>query len=103
MSATAQKPERVVVDRVPSGEWHALYLCRATESRTWDWVALFVDVHPDELKYCVCKVAFLFVHPNEYRPDPDRVAQEVWVRIPGKHRNEDRAWEALEEMVSTRH
>jgi hypothetical protein len=103
MSATAQKPDRVVVDRVPCGEWHAIYLCRATESRTWDWVALLVDVHSDDLKHCNCKVAFLFVHPDEYCPDGTRTAQEIWVWIPGKHRSEDRAWSALEDMMAARH
>jgi hypothetical protein len=43
----------------------------------------------------VCKVAFLFVRPNEYRTDGSRLAREVWVRIPGKHGNEDMAWDAL--------
>jgi hypothetical protein len=50
----------------------------------------------------VLKVAFLWVHPDEYRPDPNRVAREIWVRVPGKHRNQDRAWEALEEMMAAR-
>jgi hypothetical protein len=42
-----------------------------------------IDVHPDELKHCLCKTAFLYVHPNEYRPDGSRTAREAWVRIPG--------------------
>ena len=78
MSATAQKPDRMVVDRVPPGEWHAIYLCRATESRTRDCVAVLVDVHPDDLKHCNCKVAFLFVHPDEYCPDG---ARRAWLAI----------------------
>ena len=51
----------------------------------------------------VLAVAFLYVHPNEYRPDGSRTAREAWVRVPGKHRNRDAAWEALEEMIATRH
>ena len=43
---------------------------------------LMVDVHPDELKHCRCKTAFLFVHPNDYKPDGTRTAQEAWVRVP---------------------
>jgi hypothetical protein len=31
----------------------------------WDWCALMIDVHPDELKHCLCKTAFLYVHPNQ--------------------------------------
>jgi hypothetical protein len=27
----------------------------------------------------------------------------TWVRIPGKHRNQDAAWDALEDMIATRH
>jgi len=29
--------------------------------------------------------------------------KSVWLRIPGKHRNEDEALEALENMIATRH
>jgi hypothetical protein len=90
------------LDRPPSG-WFALAVMRK-EWRKWDWVALMIDVHPDELKHCLCKTAFLYVHPNEYRPDGSRTAREAWVRIPGKHRNQDAAWDALEEdMIATRH
>jgi hypothetical protein len=54
-----------------------------TAWRKWDWVALMVDVHPDDL---------------------DRPArQSCWVRIPGKHRNQNAAWDALEDMIATRH
>ena len=62
-------------DRPPSG-WFALDVMRK-ESRKWDWVALMVDVHPDELKHCLFKTAFLYVHPNEYRPDGSRTAREA--------------------------
>src|SRR5438552_14292377 len=88
------------LDQPPAG-WHALGVMRV-QSRKWDWVALMVDVHPDELKYCLCKIAFLYVHPNEYRPDGSRTAREAWVRVPGKHRNEEAAWNAVQEMVATR-
>jgi hypothetical protein len=89
------------LDQVPGEGWFALTVCRK-QSRKWDWVALLVDVPIDELKHCVCKTAFLFVHPDDYRPDGSRIAQEVWVRIPGKHRNGDLAWDALQAMMATR-
>jgi hypothetical protein len=52
------------------------------EWRKWDWVALMIDVHLDDL---------------------DRTTRHTWVRIPGKHRNKDAAWDALEDMIATRH
>ena len=88
-------------DRPPSG-WFVLSVMRE-KPRKWEWVALMVDVHPDELKHCRCKIAFLYVHPSEYRPDENRIAREAWVRIPGKHRNEDAAWDALQDLMTTRH
>jgi hypothetical protein len=89
------------LDRPPAG-WHALDVMRE-QSRKWDWFALVIDVHPDELKHCLCKTAFLYVHPNEYRPDGSRIAQEAWVRVPGKHRNKEAAWDAVQQMLETRH
>jgi hypothetical protein len=88
------------LDRPPTG-WFVLDVMRSN-SRKHDWVALMIDVHPDELKHCRCKIAFLYVRPNEYRPG-SCTAREVYVRIPGKHRNWDAAWDALQELVATRH
>jgi hypothetical protein len=85
--------EMETYDQLPSG-WHVLNVMRC-QSRSWDWVALAVNVHPDALKHYRCKVAFLYVHPDEYRPEAGRVAREALVRIPGKHRTRDAAWEAL--------
>ena len=31
----------------------------------------------------------------------NRTAKEAWVRIPGKHRNADAAWDAMQGMIST--
>jgi hypothetical protein len=90
------------LDRPPPG-WFAIDVMRRDDTGKWDWVALMVDVHPDELKHCLCKSAFLYVHPNDYKPDGSRTAQEVWVRVPGKHRNKEAAWDALEAMFATRH
>ena len=61
--------------------------------------SLMIDVHPDDLKHCQCKVAWLYVHPQDYQPDGRR-AQEAWVRVPGKHRNKDAAWNAFREMLA---
>ena len=55
---------------------------------------------PDDLKHCHCKTAFLYVHPDDYKPDGDRTAQEAWVRVPGKHLNKEAAWNALHGIVS---
>ncbi len=86
----------------PAPGWFALDVMRESE-RKRDWVALMVDVDPDELKTCACEFPALFyVHPKEYRPGP-RKAQQRWLRIPGKHRNKDAAWDALQNMLATRH
>jgi len=89
------------VDRPPAG-WFVLDVLRKGE-RKWDWCALMIDVDHDDLKHCWCKTAFLYVDPNEYRPHEGRIAREVWLLIPGKHRNKEAAWEALEDMLATRH
>jgi hypothetical protein len=76
------------LDRPPAG-WFALDLMKAGSGRKWDWCALMIDVHPGELD-----------------PPPSRgqaPARHVWVRIPGKHRTKVAAWDALEDMIATRH
>jgi hypothetical protein len=86
----------------PAPGWFALDVVRR-EARKRDWVALMIDVHPDDLKTCACEFPALFyVHPKEYRPGP-RKAQQRWLRIPGKHRNKDAAWDTLQELMATRH
>lgn len=97
------------LDRPPAGEWFPLDVMPENEHdrRSRSWIALMVDVEPDDLKHCYCKTAFLYVHPNEYRPIEGRTAREAWVRVPGKHRNKKAAWgaiwDALEELTTTRH
>jgi hypothetical protein len=87
------------LDRPPAG-WHALDVMKERER---DWVALMIDVHPDDLKTCACEFPALFyVHPKTYRPGP-RKAQQRWLRIPGKHRNKHAAWDALQDLLETRH
>ena len=89
-----------ILDKPPAG-WFPLDVMKSGRGRKWDWCALMVDVHPDELKHCRCKTAFLYVHPDDYKPDGQRTAKEAWVRVPGKHRNKDAAWDALYDIMST--
>jgi hypothetical protein len=86
------------LDRPPAG-WFPIDVMKSGSERKWDWVALMVDVHPDELKFYPLKIAFLYVDPDEYRPDPSRTAREAWVRVRGKHRNANAAWDALHDMI----
>ena len=89
------------LDSPPPG-WFVLDVVRQGSLRV-HWVALMVDVDPDELKYCACEFPALFyVHPKDYRPR-HCTAHQAWVRIPGKHKNRDLAWEALQEMMLARH
>jgi hypothetical protein len=94
-------PALEYLDHPPAG-WFALDVVR-TEARKWDWIALMIDVDPDDLATCICAFPALFyVHPKDYRPGT-RTARQHWVRIPGKHKNWDAAWNALEDMIATRH
>ena len=70
------------VDRPPDG-WFVLDVMKLKKLRKWDWLALMIDIDSDD-KHC-------------------RRVREVYVRIPGKHRTYEDAWEAMEEMISTRH
>ncbi|MEI9403383.1 hypothetical protein [Mesorhizobium argentiipisi] len=75
---------RLVFDEMPAG-WFVIDVMRL-KSRSCDWTALMTDTHPDE-------------------DDPHAriFARQCWVRIPGKHRNRDAAWDMLEAMAATRH
>jgi hypothetical protein len=75
------------LDRPPAG-WFALGVMKKHKGR-WDWAALMVDVHPDELRHCLS--------------DGSRTVHEAWVSVSSKHRNEDAAWDALQDMIATRH
>jgi hypothetical protein len=78
------------LDLPPSG-WFVLDVMR-NKARGRDWTALMADFDPDD-----------------YDPDdpnyvgPPANAHDAWVRIPGKHRDRDAAWDALEQMMATRH
>ena len=69
-------------DRPPAG-WFVFEVAR-WEARKRDWVVFMVDIEPD---------------PGG---PLDRRARGVWVRIPGKHRDREAAWDALEDMLATR-
>jgi hypothetical protein len=57
------------LDRPPPG-WFAVDVMRRNDTRKWDWVALMIDVDPDDLKSCTCDFpARFYVHPKEYRPE----------------------------------
>lgn len=93
------KPE--YLNRLAPG-WFALDVMRE-EPRKWDWVALMVDVDPDDLKHCACDFPALFyVYSADYRPG-DRVARQCLFRIPGKHRGSGSAWHALQDAMAQRH
>lgn len=71
------------LDKPPAG-WFVLDVMRQTR-RSWNWVALMVDVDPDEA---------------QARYQQGRKARSCWVRIPGKHRDRDAAWERLQELIA---
>lgn len=86
----------------PTPGWFALDVMRK-KPRKWDWAALMVDVDPDDLKNCACDFPALFyVNPKDYLPGK-RTARQCWVNIPGKHRNRDAAWDALQDVIAARH
>ena len=81
---TPRTPIKLLDRPVPG--WFVLDVMREKE-RGRDRCALMIDVDPDD-----------FIHRRrELRSDC------CWVRIPGKHRNRDAAWDVLEEMMATRH
>jgi len=102
MTASATKPRIEYLDRPAPGNWFVLDVMKKT-SRKWDWVALMVDVDPEDLQYCVCEFPALFyVDPDAHRPG-HREAHQHYLHIPGKHRNVEAAQRALEAMMATRH
>ena len=66
--------------------WFVLAVMRK-EARRWDWVALMIDVHPDDFR--------------AHRANPKEPGR--YVNIPGRHRNRGAAWDALQGMLATRH
>ena len=89
------------LDRPPSG-WFVLDVMKK-DGRKSAWVALMVDIHPDELKTCNCDFpARFYIHPKDFRPE-GRTARQCWVLIPGKHRTRESARDAFDELMATRH
>ncbi|MCW5692931.1 MAG: hypothetical protein KIT48_11260 [Pseudolabrys sp.] len=87
----------------PAPGWFPLDVMQEGNGRKGGWVALMIDVDPDELKHCATEFPALFyVHPKEYQPGP-RKAQQRWLSIPGKHRSKNAAWDALQNLIETRH
>jgi hypothetical protein len=72
------------VNSSPVG-WFVLEVMRI-ETGKWDWVALMIDVDPDDLK----------------KRSLWRTVRQCLVRL-GKHRSRDSAWECLDDMMATRH
>jgi hypothetical protein len=104
MTAEIIKPPMTKIEYldVPASGWFVLDVMREKDRKA-DWVALMVDVDPNNLKNCACDFPALFyVHPDEYRPG-ERAALQRWYRIPGKHRNRAAAYDALETMIAARH
>jgi hypothetical protein len=62
-----KKIEIEYLDAPPIG-WFALDVLPHEDPRKRKWVGLMIDVHPDELKHCRCKMAWLYVHPKDYKP-----------------------------------
>jgi hypothetical protein len=100
--STTNTAEVKYLDRVPPG-WFVLDVMQAGKRKRVHWAALIIDVDPDDLKGCQCDFPALFyVHPKDYKPGTRKTSQG-WFRIPGKYKSKDLAWEALEEMMATRH
>jgi hypothetical protein len=68
----------------PPPGWFVVDVMRAG-ARKWDWVALLIDVPPDDF--------------GSWK----RAARWGWYRIPGRHRTSDAARAALEDLMATRH
>lgn len=67
------------------------------------WAVLMVDVDPDDLKNCTCDLPALFyVDPKDCRAG-SRIVHQALVHIVGKHRSRKAAWNALDDMLTTRH
>jgi hypothetical protein len=71
------------LDQPPAG-WFVLDVMKR-EWRRLDWVALMIDVPP-----------------NDHR-DGARPVRQCFVQIPGKHISRDAAYQAFLDMTATRH
>ena len=77
------------LDRIPDG-WYVRDVMRKS-SRGWDWCALVIDCDPED---------------QEWHRMTRRKMQSGFYLIPGKYRNYDAAYEALEALealLATKH
>ena len=72
------------LDRPPAG-WFVLDVMQEPRKRVY-WIALMIDIDPDGDDF------------KNHAP-----TRSVYVRVPGKHRNWHAAYEAIEDMLATRH
>jgi hypothetical protein len=80
--------------------WFVLDVMQA-KAREKNWLALMIDVDPEELKNCICDVPALFyVRAVDHLPGDRRVRQR-WFRIPGRHLSKKMARDALQDMMAT--
>jgi hypothetical protein len=73
-------------DHPPPG-WHILDVMRESDHKP-GWAALLIDVPYEDFSAW---------------KDAGRPVHECWFRIPGKHPSREAAWEALEDLMETRH
>jgi hypothetical protein len=78
-----------ILDRPPLG-WFLLEVRRKTK-RQWDWVALVGNIDPESEAF------------REWQEKGRGLCHLEWVRIPGKHRTLEAAWEAFGDLTATRH
>jgi len=74
----------------PPPSWFVLDVMRR-EKRSWNWVALMVDYDPEDYDR---------EDPDGMRPPLD--SKSAWVRVQGKHRNRDAAWDAFEQTMDSK-
>jgi hypothetical protein len=78
----------------PTAGWFALDVMKEN-SRKREWVALMIDVHSADLK--------ILRELGRSVPGIRYSLREAWLRVPGKHRNKEAAWGALQDMLAPRH
>jgi hypothetical protein len=86
------------LDQPPPG-WFVLDVMPAKEGRTRDWVALMVDVHPDEYAAAVRSAFRRWDGVDKL----EVAVRECWLRVPGKYKDRDAAWDAALDLMATRH
>jgi hypothetical protein len=75
------------LDRPPAGWFVVEVMPKKAKRGKRDWVALMMDVDPDEIERSVVQIAF----------------RSAWVSIPGQHSKRADACDVLVDMMATRH